>query len=161
MTKSSGTILGGERRPEGRGAGTAPRNRRPPPGFATWLLQHVGNRYQRDALIGDLIEEYDSGRSPAWYWQQVGLALLASGRDMLRRSSPPMCAVAKWMCVLLILSGGRFSCGASASEAAAFESGDKRRLRRHAQQSGVRSHRALAQCSGLGIVCTLPSGTGH
>ena len=85
--------------------------RRPPPIFATWLLQHVANQYQRDAFIGDLIEEYGSGRSLAWYWRQVGLAVLASGCEALRRSSPPISAVVKWSCILLMLSSGAFACG--------------------------------------------------
>jgi carboxymethylenebutenolidase len=110
-------------------------NRRPPPIFATWLLQHVGNQYQRDALIGDLIEEYHSGRSQAWYWRQVGLALLANSYEALRRRPPPVSAVAKWLYIVLILSGGTFGCRwtvppASASEAVtpeavAFASADK------------------------------------
>ena len=83
--------------------------RRPPPTFATWLLQRAGNRYQRDALIGDLLEEYGAGRSVVWYWRQVGLALLANGCERLRRTPPPIHAIAKWSCILLMLSGGAFS----------------------------------------------------
>jgi len=107
-------------------------NPRPPPIFATWLLQHVANRYQRDALIGDLIEEYGAGRSQAWYWRQVGLALLASGCEALRRRPLRAGTVAKWSCMLLMLSRGAFSiCGAGtaasapAPEEVAFKSGDK------------------------------------
>ncbi len=38
-----------------------------PPPIATWLLEHVGLRNQ--SLAGDLLEEYRTGRSGAWYWR--------------------------------------------------------------------------------------------
>ena len=47
-----------------------------PPRLATWLLQRWGSGPQRDSLVGDLIERYQQGRSPAWYWRQVLRALI-------------------------------------------------------------------------------------
>jgi signal peptidase I len=48
-----------------------------PPRLAVWLLQHGGSRYRRESLAGDLIEEFRSGRSDAWFWRQVLQALCA------------------------------------------------------------------------------------
>jgi hypothetical protein len=70
-------------------------NRRGPPIFATWLLQHLGDKYRRVALVGDLIEEYRRGRSNAWYWRQVLFAMFASGSNVLRRT-PMLRAVVLW-----------------------------------------------------------------
>ena len=58
--------------------------KRSPPAVATWLLTHFASDYQRDALAGDLIEQYDLGRSRCWYWKQVVAALLVAGAQVLR-----------------------------------------------------------------------------
>jgi hypothetical protein len=42
-----------------------------PPTTATWLLEHLSSGRGNDSLKGDLMEEYRSGRSGAWYWRQV------------------------------------------------------------------------------------------
>jgi hypothetical protein len=42
--------------------------KRKPPAIAAWLLEHFSSNV---ALIGDLNEEYQHGRSFAWYWSQV------------------------------------------------------------------------------------------
>jgi hypothetical protein len=42
-----------------------------PPSTATWLLEHLSSGPSNDSLKGDLMEEYRSGRSGAWYWRQV------------------------------------------------------------------------------------------
>jgi signal peptidase I len=57
-----------------------------PPIVATWLLERLGDKYRRDALTGDLLEEYQRGRSNAWYWRQVLCALIASGRGTPQHS---------------------------------------------------------------------------
>lgn len=44
-----------------------------PPAAATWLLNKFG--CTNDALKGDLVEEYGQGRSIAWYWRQVLIAI--------------------------------------------------------------------------------------
>ncbi len=51
---------------------------RVPPPRATWILEHLAAGEQEEALTGDLIEEYCSGRSDGWYWQQVLLACIVS-----------------------------------------------------------------------------------
>lgn len=50
-----------------------------PPTIATWLLNKFG--CTNDALKGDLAEEYSQGRSIAWYWRQV-LVAIAVGFSM-------------------------------------------------------------------------------
>jgi hypothetical protein len=46
-----------------------------PPRVATWILKRLT---LDEALVGDLHEAYGAGRSRAWYWHQVGLAILFS-----------------------------------------------------------------------------------
>jgi hypothetical protein len=54
-----------------------------PPSIPTWLLEHCTPGGSDPSLRGDLIEEFRSGRSAAWYWRQA-LAVLAIGclRDL-------------------------------------------------------------------------------
>ncbi|MBS0416266.1 MAG: hypothetical protein JSR66_01030 [Proteobacteria bacterium] len=54
-----------------------------PPRMAAWLLKYLGPRYRRDSLVGDLFEEYQQGRSRAWYWRQTGMAVLMGLRVRL------------------------------------------------------------------------------
>ena len=63
--------------------------KRSPPAFATWLLAHFASDYQRDSLVGDLIEQYQQGGSRFWYWKQVVAALAVASAKVLR----PMLAV--------------------------------------------------------------------
>jgi hypothetical protein len=49
---------------------------RVPPRLATWLLEHLGSSYQNESLLGDLFEEYQLGRTRAWYWRQTAVAIL-------------------------------------------------------------------------------------
>jgi hypothetical protein len=46
-----------------------------PPRLATFLL---GRFTASDPLAGDLLEEFQSGRSAAWYWAQVLAAVVAA-----------------------------------------------------------------------------------
>jgi hypothetical protein len=46
-----------------------------PPVLATWLLNHLASGEKSESLIGDLIEQYQRGRSSAWYWRQVVTAV--------------------------------------------------------------------------------------
>lgn len=60
-----------------------------PPSVATWLLLHLASGQDRDALVGDLIEEYRRGRSESWYWRQVLIAIVdhsGGGRNMMSNS---------------------------------------------------------------------------
>ena len=47
-----------------------------PPALATWLLEHIRFSNTDEALAGDLLEEFTRGRSAAWYWRQVLLAIV-------------------------------------------------------------------------------------
>jgi len=57
-----------------------------PPALATKLLESLVPLRTSEALLGDLIEQYQSGRSRSWYWRQVILALVISaGREARTR----------------------------------------------------------------------------
>src|ERR1700730_13903178 len=47
-----------------------------PPAIATWILEHLVVGKKHEALAGDLSEEFSQGRSAAWYWRQVFVAIL-------------------------------------------------------------------------------------
>jgi len=72
-------------------------NRADPPHIATWMLEHWTPGLRNDALAGDLLEQFRSGRSDravAWYWRQV-FAAIASGciREILNHRSAIFFAV--------------------------------------------------------------------
>jgi len=49
---------------------------RKPPRLATWLLNRFGLARQNPSLMGDLLEEFRSGRSAAWFWRQTVVVIL-------------------------------------------------------------------------------------
>jgi hypothetical protein len=51
---------------------------RKPPRLADWLLRFFGFYRKDSPLAGDLLEEFESGRSAAWFWRQT-LVLLLTG----------------------------------------------------------------------------------
>jgi hypothetical protein len=51
--------------------------------IATWLLEHLTFGSDHEALSGDLLEEFQRGRSARWYWRQT---LSAIGVGLLRKS---------------------------------------------------------------------------
>jgi hypothetical protein len=51
---------------------------RQPPGLATWVLKRFGSSPNNQAVIGDLAERYQQGKSAAWYWRQVLAAIVIS-----------------------------------------------------------------------------------
>lgn len=54
-----------------------------PPRLATWLLLRLTPQGETESLIGDLMEEYQSRQSSAWYWYQVLIAILSTtGSDL-------------------------------------------------------------------------------
>jgi hypothetical protein len=57
---------------------------RVPPKWALWLLKHCGSPYHGESLAGDLIEQYQEGRSRAWYWKQVTAAILTARWRFIR-----------------------------------------------------------------------------
>lgn len=54
------------------------------PRGATWLLNRLLSGPRRDAVIGDLIEQYHRGRSRWWYWQQTLGAVIADASGGIR-----------------------------------------------------------------------------
>jgi hypothetical protein len=64
------------------------------PALATWLLEHL---LSRPSLTGDIIEEYARGRSRAWYWRQVCVAILVGAFIDVRAH--------KWLAVRAVLIG--------------------------------------------------------
>jgi hypothetical protein len=68
-----------------------------PPALATWLLTRMTSGSKSDSVIGDLVEEYQNGRSRWWYRRQVIAAILASvARDVSNN---------KWLAVRASLTG--------------------------------------------------------
>jgi hypothetical protein len=58
-------------------------NNRKPPALATWMLDHLRSRGSNEALSGDLLEAFRTGRSAGWYWYQVIAAIaIAWGRNV-------------------------------------------------------------------------------
>jgi len=53
-----------------------------PPGVATWVLTRFCNT--NEVLAGDLAEEYQRGRTVAWYWRQVVVAILVGCGNEIR-----------------------------------------------------------------------------
>ena len=47
-----------------------------PPPLATWILEHCIPGQRDGALSGDLLEEFQCGRSNGWYWRQALAACL-------------------------------------------------------------------------------------
>jgi hypothetical protein len=47
-----------------------------PPRLATWLLEHFVTSSNTEAILGDLTERYQAGKSRAWYWRQVVTAIV-------------------------------------------------------------------------------------
>lgn len=54
-----------------------------PPPLATWVLEHLTPGDRDEALAGDLLEVFRTGRSDAWYWRQTLGALLAAWNSHL------------------------------------------------------------------------------
>src|SRR5262249_51265431 len=46
-----------------------------PPTLPIWMLERFLPSDERDALIGDLIEQHARGRSAGWFWRQAAGAL--------------------------------------------------------------------------------------
>ena len=55
-----------------------------PPVLATWLLEHARFR-TTDVIAGDLLEEFNRGRSAAWYWRQALVAIIVGCASEVRR----------------------------------------------------------------------------
>lgn len=58
-----------------------------PPRLASWLLHHFASGPRRDSLIGDIIEQYQLGRSLTWYRRQVLAAVVIGSTTCVRMHS--------------------------------------------------------------------------
>src|ERR1700689_354489 len=57
---------------------------RVPPKLASWLLKRCGSAFHGESLEGDLFEQYQEGRSRAWYWAQVTAVIWIAGGRLVR-----------------------------------------------------------------------------
>ncbi|MGD0914555.1 MAG: hypothetical protein ABR928_21890, partial [Terracidiphilus sp.] len=64
--------------------------------FAAWMVEHLGSGSTSDALVGDLMEELQQGRSMTWFWRQVCLAIAAGSPSRLRSFALPLVFCAAW-----------------------------------------------------------------
>src|SRR5579863_8843545 len=63
-------------------------NRLAPPLIALWILERLSPAERDEALAGDLLEEFQSGRSNGWFWRQALAAWAGAwGRYIARRRS--------------------------------------------------------------------------
>jgi len=81
--------------------------------FARWLMNQADGCGRWDPLVGDLLEEIDSGRrSPMWVWRQVvgslRVVLLTRARDRLR-VTPRL--VALWLGIVFLAGASITSVG--------------------------------------------------
>src|ERR1019366_6209928 len=74
----------------------ANRMRTEPPPLATWMLEHCTPADRDEALAGDLLEGFRSGRSGAWYWRQALTACAVSWCENLRLRSPLLVFALLW-----------------------------------------------------------------
>jgi hypothetical protein len=65
-----------------------------PPRIATWLLERFGPGYRNESLVGDILEEYQQGRTRGWYWRQTLVAICIGRAASLRRVLPRLAASA-------------------------------------------------------------------
>jgi len=55
-----------------------------PPRVATWLLRRLAGGPQPEAVVGDLIEQYQRRQSAAWFWWQAVASIAAGAVHDLR-----------------------------------------------------------------------------
>jgi hypothetical protein len=86
-------------------------NNRQPPRMAVWLLRQWASPYQRESLLGDLLETYRAGRSRMWYWRQVITALILGRARALRSLSGTSFGTALLRVVNTLLLAGIIALG--------------------------------------------------
>jgi hypothetical protein len=70
------------------------------PSVALLLLRRFGGRY-RESLEGDMLEEFASGRSLWWCWQQVASTVLVHASAIVRKRLVPFLAATLFFAVAL------------------------------------------------------------
>ncbi len=76
-----------------------------PPALATWLVEHMIPGDNNEALAGDLLEQFREGRSVAWYWRQVIVAILVGCSKELPILSTAIGVTVVWISILSQLYG--------------------------------------------------------
>lgn len=67
-----------------------------PIALATWMLKHLTFGPRDEALLGDLLEEFQGGRSVGWYWRQVICAIGVDISSKLRNYAQPLVFSIGW-----------------------------------------------------------------
>ncbi|HEY2472747.1 MAG TPA: hypothetical protein VGI45_33490 [Terracidiphilus sp.] len=70
--------------------------RREPPPLAAWMLEHLTSSDRDEALAGDLLEVFRSGRTGSWYWRQVCGACAVSWFNGIRVRLPIFVFALAW-----------------------------------------------------------------
>jgi hypothetical protein len=86
-------------------------NKREPPRIALWLLKRWASPYQRESLMGDLLEMHRAGRSGMWYWRQVIVALILARSRALRSAAGTHFGTALLRLVSALLLAGIIALG--------------------------------------------------
>jgi hypothetical protein len=90
---------------------------RKPPALAHWMLCRWTTGLHKDALIGDLIEQYQSDRSGAWYWAQTAITIVVSRTGQIRSPGRKLMRLAATAFAILALGVGTFSWAKTIREA--------------------------------------------
>jgi hypothetical protein len=80
-----------------------------PPRVATWLLKHFGSGPDKDAVLGDLAEEYSRKNSALWYWRQTMKAIPVSFLREVRGAGIPGARAAGIVLLTLAVAGALIS----------------------------------------------------
>jgi hypothetical protein len=64
--------------------------------LARWMLEHLTFGSDNEALSGDLLEEFQFGRSAMWYWRQIIAAIAIRACYAARQLVVPMGFSALW-----------------------------------------------------------------
>jgi hypothetical protein len=80
------------------------------PALPTWLLNQFVSGNRKEALLGDLFEEYQAGRTAGWYWWETLVALFfsirrhASGLFSCRGAQPILALTAQALLFVWIVT---------------------------------------------------------
>jgi hypothetical protein len=81
--------------------------------MAMYLLNRFGSPCHRESLAGDLIEQFQNGRSTRWFWQQIVSAILAARMRDLESKNWSYIAKRALRIINAIMLGGALALGAA------------------------------------------------